>query len=73
MKLEDGFRNVTLYMEKVVHAPMINLLAVFAEAQLFQNWVPLNKRSEILASVSHFRKAAEFEFKLPWPLSNRTF
>lgn len=31
-KHEDGFRNVTLYMEKVVNAPMINLLAVVAEA-----------------------------------------
>jgi len=71
-KLEDGLRNCTLYLEKVVHASMINLLAIFAEAQLFQNWVPLNKRSEILCKVSHFRQAAEFEFKLPWPLSNRT-
>jgi len=31
-KYEDGFRNCTLYMEKVIQAPMINLLAIFAEA-----------------------------------------
>ena len=72
-KLEAGLKNCTLYMEKIVHAPLINLLAVFAEAQLFNQWVPLNKRSEILSKVSNFRQAAEFEFKLPWPLSNRTF
>ena len=72
-KLEDGLTNCTLYMEKVVHAPLINLLALIAEAQLFNQWVPLNRRSEILSKVSNFRQAAEFEFKLPWPLSNRTF
>ena len=31
-KYEDGFRNCTLYMEKVINAPLINLLAIFAEA-----------------------------------------
>ena len=72
-KYEDGFKNCTLYMEKIVRAPMINLLATFAEAQLFSSWVPLNKRSEILGKVSNFRQSAEFEFKLPWPLANRTF
>ena len=72
-KLEDGLKNCTLYMEKIVRAPLINLLAVFAEAQLFNQWVPLNRRSEILRKVTNFRQAAEFEFKLPWPLSNRTF
>ena len=60
-------------MEKVVRAPLINLLAIFAEAQLMNKWVPLMKRSEITSEVSHLRKAAEFEFKLPWPLSNRAF
>ena len=34
-KIEDGFRNCTLYMEKVINAPLINVLAVLAEAQLF--------------------------------------
>ena len=34
-KHEDGFRNCTLYMEKIINAPMINLLAIIAEAQLF--------------------------------------
>ena len=31
-KLEEGFANCTLYMEKVIKAPMINLMAVLAEA-----------------------------------------
>ena len=31
-KLEEGLKNCTLYMEKVIQAPLINLLAVFAEA-----------------------------------------
>ena len=31
-KYETGFRNVTLYMEKIVNAPLINVLATLAEA-----------------------------------------
>ena len=54
-KLEEGLKNCTLYMEKIVRAPLINLLAVFAEAQLFNQWVPLNRRSEILSKVTNFR------------------
>ena len=60
-------------MEKIIQAPLINLLAIFAEAQLFRNWVPMCRRSEIIKSHSHFRKAADFEFYLPWPLANRAF
>ena len=34
-KLETGFRNCTLFMQKVVEAPAINLMATLAEAQLY--------------------------------------
>ena len=60
-------------MKKIIRAPLINLLAVFAEAQLFSTWVPRCQRSEIIKSHSHFRKAADFEFELPLTISNRAF
>ena len=48
-KQENGFSNMTLYMEKVIRAPLINVLAILAEAQLMRQWVPLMKRSELVA------------------------
>ena len=70
-KLEAGFANCTLYMEKVINAPMINLMAVLAEAQLYSEWVPMTRKSVVLGKVSNFRQCAEFEYKLPWPLHPR--
>ena len=70
-KLEEGFANCTLYMEKVINAPMINLMAVLAEAQLYDQWIPLTKKSVVLGKVSNFRQSAEFHYKLPWPLHPR--
>ena len=66
-KLEAGFNNCTLYMEKIINAPMINLMAVLAEAQLYKDWIPMTRKSEVIGNVSNFRQCAEFEYKLPWP------
>ena len=41
------------------------------EAQLFKNWLPLTKVSEIVTEVSHLRKLAYFRFNLPWPFYYR--
>ena len=70
-KLETGFTNCTLFMQKVIEAPAINLMATLAEAQLYNQWVPLTRRSAVLAKVSNFRRLAEFEYKLPFPLYPR--
>ena len=50
---------------------MINLMAVLAEAQLYDQWIPLTKKSVVLGKVSNFRQCAEFHYKLPWPLHPR--
>ncbi len=71
-KFEAGSYLCSLYLEKVIDAPMINLMAVLAEAQLYKDWVPMTRKSEIIGSVSHFRKAALFEYGLPWPLYPRS-
>lgn len=70
-KLESGFSNCTLFMEKVIEAPAVNLMATLAEAQLYNQWVPLTRRSTVLAKVSNFRRLGEFEYKLPFPLHPR--
>jgi hypothetical protein len=66
-KHEDGFNQLTLYIEEVLEAPMLNLFAVLGEAQLFKNWIPMMKQSDMVAEVSYLRKLAYFRVKLPWP------
>lgn len=66
-KQEDGLSQLTLYIEEVFEAPMINLFAIMGEAQLFSKWVPMMKQSDMVAEVSHLRKLAYFRISLPWP------
>lgn len=61
-----------IYLERVIEAPLVNLMAVLAEAQLYKNWVPMTKKSELISKVSHFRQCAEFTYKLPWPFYSRS-
>ena len=42
---EGGLNTITLYMEKVVKAPIVNTLATLAEGDLYKEWIPLVKRS----------------------------
>jgi hypothetical protein len=50
---------------------LINLFSILGEAQLFKEWIPLMKQSDIVAEVSHLRKLAYFRCNMPWPLSPR--
>jgi hypothetical protein len=54
-------------MEKVIEAPMLDLMATIAEAQLYRKWVPTCRKSKIHGKKSNFRQMGEFEFNLPWP------
>ena len=50
---------------------MINLMATMAEAQLYVNWVPFCTKSTVHVVKTNFRKMAEFEVAMPWPLYHR--
>lgn len=54
-RYEPGQPICSLYLERVFHAPIINLMAVLAEAQLYKEWVPMTSSSEVLSKVSNFR------------------
>lgn len=69
---EDGKSLYTFYLEKIVNAPIFNLMAVIAEAQTFKEWIPLLYKSDITCEVSHFRKSGEFAVTVPWPFYNRS-
>ena len=58
-------------MEKVIKAPVFNLVSVIAEAQTFKTWIPLLYKSEIPCEFSNFRKVGEFAVRMPYPFSNR--
>lgn len=70
-KKEEGFNGLTIYMEGVINAPLINLFSVLAEVELFKDFVPTIQQSNLLASVSHLRKLVYFKNGLPWPFNNR--
>lgn len=38
---EEGLPGITLYLEAVINAPLLNLFAVLGEVQLFKEWVPM--------------------------------
>lgn len=71
-KKEKNRNLYTFYCEKLVEAPLFNLVSIIAEAQTYKNWVPLLYRSDIPYEPSHFRKSASFAVRVPWPWSNRS-
>jgi len=44
----------TFYCEKVVEAPVFNLIAILREVPKYKEWVPLMAKSEIPIELSHF-------------------
>jgi hypothetical protein len=71
-KQDGGAGLYTFYLEKVVKAPLFDLLSVVAEVQTYKDWVPLMYKSEFFNEVSHFRKMVEVQVTLPWPFYNRS-
>jgi hypothetical protein len=49
----------------------MNIVAVGTEAQLFKEWFPMMKQSDIVYEVSLFRKLVYFRNSLPWPMKQR--
>jgi hypothetical protein len=70
-KQEPGLSQITLYLEEVFEASLINLVAVIGEVQLFKKWVPLMRQSDLLADVSYLRKFMYFRNAMPWPMKSR--
>lgn len=64
-------RSLTLYTESIIDAPLLNLLSLLAEVQLFKDWIPFMRLSDLEGEKSPFRKLAHFICKLPWPFKAR--
>ena len=55
-KKEEGLSPVTCYIEGVINAPLINVITIMGEVELFKNWMPITPVSEVLKEVTPFRK-----------------
>ena len=47
---------VTCYIEGLVNAPMINVVAFMAEVEMYKEWLPITPISTVLKEVTPFRK-----------------
>lgn len=70
-KQEEGVESLTIYLEANINAPLLNLFTIISEVQLFKNFIPLMKQSDIVGEVSPLRKMVYFRQYLPWPLKQR--
>lgn len=68
---EEGLKIISLFIEGIINAPLINIMALLAEVDLFNEWVPLCKESKLVGEFSHLRKLAYFKHNLPWPFTQR--
>jgi len=47
------------------------VISIFAEVQLFKDWVPLTKVSDLIGEVSYLRKSLYFRYGVMWPFTSR--
>ena len=62
---------MSLYLEGIINAPLLNLFTVLGEVELFKDWIPITKESRMMFEISHLRKMAYIKNNLPFPFSNR--
>jgi len=58
-------------MEGKVNAPIMNLIAVLGEVDLFTEWIPETELSANIKEVSPMRRSVYLITALPWPLWKR--
>ncbi|KAL0488338.1 PCTP-like protein [Acrasis kona] len=55
----------------VLDSPMLNVLTVFYESDLYKSWTPSMKSSQVLMQEKKYRYLCHYGFSLPWPLHDR--
>jgi hypothetical protein len=70
----NGSGNLHSFMiEAVLDAPVLNVVAVINEVDLYSSWMPGLSHSMQLNSLSMFEKIIYLDYAIPWPLANREF
>jgi uncharacterized protein YndB with AHSA1/START domain len=57
--------------EVIVNAPVVNVVSMFSEPDLFKQWMPNINDCVILKEVSNYRRLVHMKQALPWPMSGR--
>ena len=70
-KKEPDLSLITCYIEGLIKAPMINVLAIAGEAECFKEWMPITPVSDIVKEVTPLRKLLYLRNECQWPLWNR--
>lgn len=61
----------TMRVDGTIRAPLLNLVTLLYEADLYKDLLWFVERSEILAETGRLRRAAHFQLYAPFPLSPR--
>ena len=66
-KYFEGDDAVTIKVEGLMNAPLLNLCGLCYEVDLFHTWVPLMKRSDKLAQISRTKQISRNLYSFPLP------
>lgn len=67
----EGLTSLDLACECIIKDHLFKPLSLFAEVDLYANWIPRLNLCEIQKSYSRFRKTVQMEVDFPWPFNNR--
>jgi hypothetical protein len=62
-----GTRTVTVRVQGIMHAPIMNVLSLFNESDLFHKWVPMVSESEPLGQPSRCKQVVRQVYSVPIP------
>jgi hypothetical protein len=70
-KYEDGCDLASVLTECIVDAPLVNVLCLFAEIDVFKDWMPDMTEAFKLKSITDFRGLYMCKQSMPWPMWHR--
>ncbi len=65
-KYEDGLNLVTCLSETIIEAPLLHVLALFGEVDLFKDWFPNVTECKIVHKVTNYRGMYACQQSMPW-------
>lgn len=67
-KYEDGLTYVSCLCEAIIDSPLMNLVALFCEVDLFKDWFPNVTSCEEIKTITPTRGLYKCKQSMPWPM-----
>jgi hypothetical protein len=67
-KYEEGSPMVSCLLEATIDAPIMHVLALFCEIDLFKNWFPNVTSCDIIKEITNSRGLYSCKQSMPWPM-----